>query len=95
MRSSGYGKRPEVRERNRMRARRRTRSIAQKCRDLLNDAVRVGVIIKPAKCSRCGRKDLRIEGHHESYYRPLDVIWLCSECHTDKHRLGVVEFEKI
>lgn len=89
MRSSEYGKRPEVRERERMRSRRRTRSIASKCRDLLNDAVRVGVVIRATICSECGRKDLRIQAHHESFYRPLDVEWLCTECHGRRHIVDV------
>jgi hypothetical protein len=96
MKSSGYGKRPEVRERERMRSKRRARSIKAKCRDLLNDAVRVGVVIKPNECSNCGSTDRRIEAHHESYYRPLEVVWLCYQCHSDLHRgVWVVEFEKI
>lgn len=84
MRSSEYGKRPEVRERERGRSARRSRSIEHMCRVLLNDAVRVGVVVKPTACSRCEKK-CRPQAHHWSYYRPLEVEWLCSRCHAEVH----------
>lgn len=53
MRSSDYGKRPEVRERERSRSRRRSRSIEAMCRAILNDAVSSGIAIRPTQCARC------------------------------------------
>src|SRR3990172_2482495 len=84
MRTSNYASRPEVRERDRSRSRRRSRSIEAKCRDLLNDAVRACAIIVPKLCSECGKR-CRPHAHHWSYYRPLEVEWLCQSCHTNKH----------
>lgn len=50
----------------------------------LRDAIRWGRILKPEFCQNCGeKKDL--QGHHEDYLKPLDVIWLCSLCHCHKH----------
>lgn len=43
-----------------------------------------GSIIKPMACSVCDKKT-RIEGHHCDYAKPLDVIWLCRQCHKDWH----------
>ena len=35
-------------------------------------------------CAICGSTD-SIEGHHEDYSKPLDVIWLCREHHLEIH----------
>jgi len=52
-------------------------------------ALAVGKIIKPPRCTVCG-KGGRVEGHHISYQRHhrLAVFWLCSMCHAIAHRLG-------
>ena len=55
-------------------------------RNMVNHNVRVGKLIKPEHCSRCG--DTRnIQGHHPDYNKPLEVLWLCSSCHSDEHRV--------
>lgn len=43
-----------------------------------------GVIIKPRECESCGM-DKKLEAHHEDYNKPLEVIWLCIECHNKRH----------
>lgn len=57
-----------------------------KAQRLLRYAVKIGKIIKPKKCEDC-KKEKRLSGHHESYSKPLKVIWLCSSCHKLKHTL--------
>ena len=52
----------------------------------VNNAVRDGRLEKPASCQVCGATPKRIEGHHEDYTKPLDVLWLCRTCHNDAHR---------
>ena len=85
MKDSGYSKRPEVRERERMRSKRRSRSLATKCRDILNDAIQHGIIQRPSLCPICGKQG-DVEAHHDSYYRPLEVKWMCPLCHAEYHR---------
>jgi len=40
------------------------------------------LIRKP--CSICG--DVNSEAHHEDYYKPLDVIFLCRKHHRARHK---------
>ena len=39
---------------------------------------------RPDDCSTCKAVG-PVEGHHEDYDKPLDVIWLCKPCHTAVH----------
>lgn len=50
----------------------------------VNAAVRAGAITRPSSCQGCGCPDTehRIEAHHYDYSKPLDVIWLCTPCHS-------------
>ena len=56
-----------------------------KARWMLRQAVRNGKIMKPNSCSKCGAEPKRIEGHHEDYSKPFDVVWLCVDCHKSLH----------
>jgi hypothetical protein len=51
-------------------------------RSLLNDAIRTGKMTKGA-CVICG--EVRTQGHHSDYSKPLDVIWLCQSHHRQLH----------
>ena len=46
------------------------------------NAIRDGKI-KQEPCAVCG--SAKSQGHHEDYSKPLDVIWLCSRHHADRH----------
>lgn len=48
-------------------------------------AVKSGRLFKPKKCFECGSDDYVIHAHHDNYDKPLDVIWLCPQCHKDRH----------
>lgn len=55
--------------------------------DKLKRAVKKGAVIKPANCEICDaeRPKEKMQGHHEDYNKPLLVIWMCGECHSNYH----------
>lgn len=46
-------------------------------------ALRNGAIVR-CSCQRCGAAS-NIHGHHPNYKEPLNVMWLCSSCHSLWH----------
>ena len=56
-----------------------------KARYLIEQAVKIGFIVRPEECFECGIK-CKPDGHHEDYSKPLEVIWLCRPCHKERHR---------
>jgi hypothetical protein len=86
-RKSKYGTRQEVRERAMLRSRARNKSIEIRARALANRAIDLGFLARPKECPKCHRTDLTVHAHHDDYSKPLDVYWLCSECHGEAHRL--------
>ena len=53
-----------------------------KARSDLNHAIRDGKV-KRLPCERCGHS--KSQGHHSDYDKPLDVQWLCRDCHWQEH----------
>lgn len=47
-------------------------------------AVKLKILIRPKECEIC-RSDIKIEGHHKDYTKPLEVQWLCKSCHVKVH----------
>ena len=66
-------------------AQKRYRDPRERARWELRNAVKAGRITKPDHCEECGQIG-RLHGHHEDYARPLEVVWLCPECHRNKHK---------
>lgn len=52
---------------------------------LLNISVRDGKVRRPDSCQSCGAVGM-VYGHHVDYAKPLDVEWLCADCHGERHR---------
>lgn len=44
-----------------------------------------GVLTRPILCEKCGVQK-KLEAHHEDYNKPLEVVWLCVECHNNRHK---------
>lgn len=53
----------------------------------LGNAVRDGRVTKPKSCSRCNTETPSrfLHGHHHDYSKPLDVEWICVNCHAAEH----------
>lgn len=51
-------------------------------RSYLHVYVKRGKIIK-APCAKCN--NIKSEAHYPDYSKPLEVIWLCRECHLKLH----------
>lgn len=58
----------------------------KKAQHLVQTHVRRGKITKPTICSICNCESKRIEGHHADYSKPLEVIWVCNQCHHNIHK---------
>jgi hypothetical protein len=57
-------------------------AIRAHARNLLQSAVRWGKVIRDV-CAKCG--NAKVEGHHEDYEKPYEVIWLCKVHHGQAH----------
>jgi ribosomal protein S27AE len=51
---------------------------------IFKSAIKTGRL-KRQPCEKCG-STIRVHGHHDDYYKPLEVRWLCSKCHAKLHR---------
>ncbi len=55
-------------------------------------AIKKGVLIPSKSCEVCGAiktfRDGRngIQAHHNDYNKPLDIMWLCQNCHHEWHK---------
>lgn len=46
-------------------------------------AIEAGRLVRAA-CESCG--EVKAQGHHDDYSKPLDVRWLCGPCHREWHK---------
>lgn len=53
--------------------------------NLINNAVKNGLLIQINTCESCGT-ETKTHGHHDDYSMPLDVRWLCNKCHRQFHK---------
>jgi len=58
-------------------------NIKNKSREIYRFALDRG-LVKKGRCEVCGTNE-RIEGHHENYLVPLDVVWFCKTHHMELH----------
>jgi hypothetical protein len=58
----------------------------------VTDAVKSGALTVPDACEECGQPGAPA-AHHENYFRPLAVEWLCRSCHSTRHG-GLCRYER-
>lgn len=53
------------------------------------NAIIKGLLVKPERCSTCLKRvePRKLHAHHRNYSKALEVEWLCSVCHTKRHKL--------
>ena len=66
-------------------------SLASRC---VSRGIKLKKIRRPKKCPFCG-SSYHIEGHHPSYYKPSEIMWLCCSCHRLLHRGHKVSSELV
>jgi monoamine oxidase len=78
---------PEQKQQNTARTKewRRRNGEKTKAWSAVGNALFKGEIEKPPYCELCGVFDVKIHAHHEDYSKPLDVLWLCHDCHMSLH----------
>lgn len=60
------------------------RPLVTKAHSAVGRALNSGQLVRPEACEHCSKVG-RVNGHHEDYHKPLDVIWLCVACHRELH----------
>ena len=70
-------------------------NIRRRAGHLVEKAIKKGILI-PRSCEVChasGRTmadgKSRVQAHHDDYSRPLEVRWLCQQCHHEWHQTNV------
>jgi hypothetical protein len=63
----------------------------ERARRITRTAIERGELVRPETCERCGKKPApmkdgrsAIQVHHLDYSNPLEVQWLCYQCHRDE-----------
>lgn len=75
----------EVRARRMAKERQRPKGKKDVARRLIRSLIVTGEIQKPERCEDCGAV-ATLQGHHEDYDKPREVLWLCTRCHGRHHR---------
>jgi len=63
---------------------RKKNSLYKRASEKVRYALQTGKLIKPLICEKCG-ENKPLQGHHEDYMKPLEVMWLCKTCHCKQH----------
>ena len=81
----------EQREMNKKESRRKS---AKKCKQKNSQKIKACYLaysalesgkLTPKPCEICNKASIYSEMHHHDYNKPLEIIWLCHDCHTLVH----------
>lgn len=77
---------PNQTEQNRIasQVRQRRNPLAKAAHKAVHRAIRNGDLVRPSRCTFCN-KACKPDAHHEDHLKPLEVKWLCRQCHADVH----------
>lgn len=64
-----------------------------RARRLLRKAIQRGIIVRPRMCQALGCRCPKIFAHHHDYAKPLNVVFLCRECHERCHHQAPVRLK--
>ena len=60
-----------------------------RARQRVRDAIKAGKLARDKACQLC-LKECRTHAHHHDYSKPLEVTWVCTQCHGKIHsNIGV------
>lgn len=71
------------------------RRLRTACRAATYRAISRGEIVNPRRCQRCGVEIQMIEAHHADYTKPLEIEWLCRECHEPHRQILIREYTAV
>lgn len=55
----------------------------RRAQTLVREAIAAAALIREP-CAICGRYG--VNAHHEDYFKPLEVVWLCPTHHNHRHQ---------
>lgn len=65
----------------------------RKAHILVGNKLRDGILKRPLRCESCS-VECRPQAHHCDYTKPLDVMWLCTTCHVEWHKINTPIYVK-
>lgn len=61
-----------------------------RCRWIVWNGLKLKSINRPTICDKCSKYCVP-DAHHENYSKPLEIIWLCKQCHFEIHCMFLLE----
>lgn len=68
-----------------MKRSRQRHPVEHKARSATGKAIKAGKLTRSPTCQKCG-KQCFTQAHHTDYLSPMDVVWLCVQCHREEHQ---------